>query len=251
MKHLLSFVLSILIFTPFAALSRPAPQDLKTVKEVKAEIFSISEDFKGQGDPNFEIQNTLMPYINRLLALAPQSPVRNRVSVLAGPWKQVWGPYEYRKNDRSVDPATDPDSIYQVVFEDGYYYNVGNTLDITTGNVVNITLLRGEFDIQPGNDLKVQFTSLRKIDELPSNLDFIDLPELSEAGTLEGEKKVLPDFIVRRTFKGGVLTELYTDRTLRLAIGNSSDVDGIQGHLYVMERVAPLSVPVKTSRNSN
>ena len=36
----------------------------------------------------------------------------------------MWGPYDYRNEKRGVDPELGVDEIYQIVFKDGYYYNV-------------------------------------------------------------------------------------------------------------------------------
>jgi len=232
-------VLFFVLVTHWAALGafQPSPNDFNSVSAVKNELLKKAEVLKGQGDPDFSIQESLMPYVNRLLELSPQLPISQRIPTLATAWKQVWGPYEYRKNDRSVDPTTDPDNIYQVVFADGYYYNVGRVLDKKTKKQKSITLLRGEFTVQEGSDLKVKFTKLTKIRRLPEDLDYIDLPELSESDTLDDERTSLPSVIVRKFFKGGVLTELYTDDALRIAMGQSESEKGIQGYLYIMERV--------------
>lgn len=234
-------LITVTLITSVTCLSLQAktlPENLKTVDEVKSQILDIANQYKGMADPDFIIQNELMPYVDRLLELSPQVPVAERISTLAGPWKQVWGPYEYRKNDRNVDPTLDIDNIYQVIFEDGYYYNVGNQLDKKTGQVKKVTLLRGEFEVASGDDLNVRFTKLNNVKRIPEGLTYLDLPALSESNTLKGEKTSLWSWIVKLTFPGGTLSEIYTDSNLRLAIGNSVDSDGVQGYLYVMERAS-------------
>jgi hypothetical protein len=213
------------------------PSELKTIQAVKNKILNLSETYKGQADPDFIIQNKIYPYVERLVQLSLQNPVEQRLDKLVGAWQQVWGPYEYRKNDRSVDPATDPDNIYQVVFPGGYYYNVGNLLDKKTKEVKSVTLLRGEYKFNGGDDLKIKFTKLTKVMSIPAGLTYVDLPALSEEKKLKGEKKTLPDLLVRLTFPGGVLSEVYTDENMRIAIGKSKSDNGIQGYLYVMTRV--------------
>ena len=177
-----------------------------------------------------------MPFVDRLLELAPQKPVENRIDYLVGAWAQVWGPYEYRVNDRSVDPTVDPDNIYQVVFPGGYYYNVGNYLDKKTKKLKRITLLRGEYKFKGGNDLAIQFTRLSRIKSLPKGLAHIDLPALAENKVLTGEFQKIRDRILVNFFPKGTLTELYTDKDLRIALGNSARQKGIEDYLYIMTR---------------
>lgn len=213
-----------------------APEDFINVSALKAEILDRARAVKGQGDPESSIQNSLMPFVERLLELDPQPPIESRLTLLEGPWKQVWGPYEYRENDRSVDETTDPDNIYQVVFPGGYYYNVGPVIDPATGAIEKISLLRGEYEVQEGPTLEIGFTKLTSVKTLVGDLDYEDLPALSEAGTLANEKTTLPSALVRLFFPGGTLSELYTDSDLRIAIGNSDSSDGVQNYLYIMER---------------
>ncbi len=227
----------VLLTMSFSAFAGMAPEKLKTVESVKTELVKVASQYIGQGDPDFKIQNELMPYVERLLELAPQEPIKNRLDLLAGAWQQVWGPYEYRKNDRSVDPTTDVNNIYQVVFPDGYYYNVTNNLNRFSKDIRKVTLLRGEFNVNGGDDLKVQFNKLTSIKKLPENLRHVDLPALSESNELAGEKTDLSSELVKRFFKGGILSEVYTDADLRITIGQSDDENGVQGYLYVLKRV--------------
>ena len=96
--------------------------------------------------------------------------------------------------------------------------------------------MRGEYDFLGGDDLRVQFTKLTRVKKVPASLALTDLPVLSETKQLDGERKSLPNWFVRLTFSGGVLTELYTDKDLRIAKGSSDSERGIEGYLYVMVR---------------
>jgi hypothetical protein len=233
MRYILAFLMSFnILASDFTAVEK-----LNDVKSLKTEIIKIAEFYSGQGDEDFKIQNTLTPYVDKLLKLNPMPVVANRIDVLAGAWKQVWGPYNYRNEKRNVDPTLDPDKIFQVVSEDGYYYNVSNQFKKRKKVTKSTSLLRGIYKIQEGNGLKVSFTKLTKLKGKPKNgLRYIDLPELSEAGHLKGERKVLPNWFIRRTFSGGVLVEVYTDHSLRLAYGTNSR-EFNQPYLYVMTRV--------------
>ena len=122
MKLLLLLLCSLSIF---AQEFTPATR-LNSVTDLDPEIVKIATFYKGQGDESFKIQNTLQPYVDKLLVLSPQPVIANRIDILAGSWKQVWGPYNYRSQKRIVDPQLDPDKIFQVVSADGYYYNISD-----------------------------------------------------------------------------------------------------------------------------
>ncbi len=206
-------------------------------EELKTKILTLAKKFQGQGDPDGRKQLQLDRLVRELLRVKPQPPIAERLHLLYGPWRQVWGPYEYRRGDRSVDPTLDPKNIVQVVFPGGYYYNVNPNRD---ENLVreDITLLRGEFRLSATdpNGLDVQFTNLRRVDlAMWQTLRLSQMPALSEAGQLRGERTVLPGFIVRLFFGGGQLREVYTDETLRLAYGTSRD-GSTQDYLYVLRR---------------
>jgi hypothetical protein len=235
MKNLMISLAALVSLGAMATDFTPA-SDLNTVSELKAEILTIAEFYQGLPDQDFKIQKTLNPYVEKLTEISPQGPVADRIDVLDGRWQQIWGPYEYRKYDRTVDPSLDVTKIYQVVFKDGYYYNVSNTLDKKTGKSKGTSLLRGEFKVGSDNDLNVRFTNLRRIKTKPPvGLSYTDLAELSENDQLEGERNVLPGFIVRLFFGGGTLKEVYTDKDLRIAYGTSKDA--LAPFLYILKRV--------------
>ncbi len=208
------------------------------LESLKKQIISKAESFKGQGDPDSSKQRQLEILVTKLLELNPQASVRDRLDLLQGPWKQVWGPYEYRKNDRSVDPSLDVNNIYQVIF-DGYYYNVNPNFD-RNGKPSKVVLLRGEYKIDESTDdtLIAKFTNLREVKEgnLDSKLKLIDLPALSEARSLQGEKTTLPSFVVKLLFGGGRLQEVYTDEDLRITFGTGNNED-VSNYIYVLTRV--------------
>jgi hypothetical protein len=208
------------------------------IEAVKQEIVSLAETFKGQGDSDGSKQKQLEVLVSKLLELNPQPPVKERLNLLFGAWKQVWGPYEYRKNDRGVDPTLDVNNIYQVVFN-GYYYNVNPSLD-RNGKPKKIVLLRGKISLDENSDdtLIARFTNLREIKELPSegNLKLKDLPALSEAKKLKSEKTTLPSFLVRLFFGGGTLQEVYTDQDLRITFGTGRD-QSVSNYVYILTRV--------------
>jgi hypothetical protein len=225
------------ILAAIIALS-PATQSFADVENTKKEILDLAKSYEGLGDPDSSKQKNLDVLVNRLLIENPQPPVQDRLNQLYGAWKQVWGPYEYRKNDRSVDPEIDPKNIVQVIFEGGYYYNVNPKLN-KQKIPESTTLLRGEFVLDPSreNVLNIKFTDLREIAGLPQNgLRLQDLAELSESRNLEGERNALPGFLVRLFFGGGALREVYTDRDLRITYGSSRN-NILKNNVYILSRM--------------
>ncbi len=204
----------------------------------KREIIALATTYQGQGDPDGAKQRSLEALVERLLTQQPQPPLKDRLPLLYGAWKQVWGPYIYTDDSRGVDADIDPGNIIQVVLEGGYYYNVNPTL-ARTGKPPVTTLLRGEYTLDPSrpNILNVQFTKLNKLDGLgPDGLRLQDLPAKSEARQLPGERSALPAFLVRLLFGKGSLREVYTDADLRITYGSSRD-NLLKNYIYILQRV--------------
>ncbi len=218
------------------------PRAIYNARELQAaknRLFEAAEYYTGQGDPDFEIQNALQPLVDEVLRINPQPPVVYRLDELSSAWTQVWGPYSYRGDDRGVDDEMSVDEIYQVVFDEGYYYNVAPMYEDGDESAEKITLLKGQFapvDID-SDFIQVRFRSLEGLNDRPNSPELWDLPELLESGALDNVKKRLPNIFVRTFFAGGFLREVYTDDTLRIAYGNSERSFGEGEYLYIMRRV--------------
>ena len=208
----------------------------RPVAAIKADILKLSQSYIGQGDPDFSRQRALDVLVAELLAVAPQPPVKARLDLLAGPWYQVWGPYDYRSDDRgTVDPKITVDEIYQVVFREGYYYNVN-----PVRGKDRIALLRGEYKLVPGypDMLAVRFTRFPGNKGRPEDIPLWELAALAEAGKLPDKTTIVPGFIVRWFFGGGALREVYTDADMRITYGGDSVDDRTDEHIYIMTRPA-------------
>ncbi len=208
------------------------------VERLKQEIIEMAESFTGQGDPDFSRQQALEPLVAQLLTLSPQKPIEQRLSLLYGAWKQVWGPYDYRNSDRGVDPTIGTDEIYQVISPDGFYYNVApNYLDGNRSQE-RISLLRGEFKLsnRTGNELDVRFTEYPGVDPRPQDIALWDLPALAESGQLENRITIVPKWIVKIFFSPGTLEEVYTDENLRILYGKTR-TNFRAKYLYIMTRI--------------
>ena len=229
----LIFVLSIL----FSSIGYAKDLNLMTLEELKSELVSRASTYTGQGDPDFKIQNELEPFVKKMIELNPQPPVKDRLSFIYGIWKQVWGPYDYKNNDRQVDPTLGVNEIYQVIDPDGFYYNVSPNYKKGNRSQERINYLKGQFRLSATNPngLDVKFRKFLGMSKRPVGRAIYDFVKEAEDGTLPNQVTVVPTFIVRLSFGGGTLVEVYTDETIRiLYASNKSDFK--RGYLYVMVR---------------
>lgn len=228
-----------LILSSCFLLSNLALANVETQKnELKQQIIDLAKSFEGQGDPDYSRQEALEPLVEKLLKIAPQPPVEKRLPLLFGPWRQVWGPYDYRNEDRGIDPELGVEEIYQVISPNGYYYNVSYLYKNGDRIQKRIGLLRGEYRLQEkhSNKLKVRFTNFPGASSKPESLELWELAELAENGNLPNRIKIVPRFIVRLFFGGGTLREVYTDEDLRITYG-SSKRNPSEEAIYIMTRV--------------
>lgn len=122
--------------------------DLESEKNLlKQQIISLAKSYEGQGDPDLSKQQSLEPLVQKLLSIAPQSTLKERMGILAGSWRQVWGRYDYKNNDHGVDPELGTEEIYQVISSEGYYYNVSYLYKNGDVNQKRIGLHRGEYQL--------------------------------------------------------------------------------------------------------
>jgi hypothetical protein len=214
--------------------ARAAPST--EVDALKREILALAESFKGQGDPDYAIQTALEAAIAPLLAVVPQPPVADRLPLLAGAWKQVWGPYDYR-GGRGVDPQLPPDEIYQVVFREGFYYNVSPLWANGNPDRERIGLLKGRYrlDRTVQDALRVRFVEYPGFAARQPGYALWDLPAAVETGALASDIVIVPPAVVRLAFGSGALREIYTDGDMRLLYGADSTAFE-DPYLYVMTR---------------
>lgn len=230
---LLLFALSI----EYRAMAASVTDKNEAAQNVKQELLSLAESYKGLGDPDFSKQQAIEALVQKLVVISPPPPIKDRLTLLYGAWKQVWGPYDYRNNARGVDPELGVDEIYQVVFKEGYYYNVSPNFKNGDKTRERIGFLRGEYKLDPRNEnlLRVKFTNLTGIRYRPKDKELWELPVLVEANRLQGRTTLLPGFLVRLFFRGGALQEVYTDEDMRILYG-SDGKHFDKRFVYVMTR---------------
>jgi hypothetical protein len=239
--------LAVIIFSSlvgFASLANQG-QDLDRADILKNEIIDLARKYEQlalidrEGDEDLKKQESLEVLVEELIELKPQPEVKDRIGLIVGVWRQIWGPYNYRSEERIVPEDTIVDEIYQAVFSDGYYYNVSpNRL---FNRFEYISLLRGEYTISESNPngLNVEFTGLRFNRVRPDNMPIWALASLAESNNLPQPFNIVPDFIVQNNFQGGTLVEVYTDSDLRILYG-TNDTDFNVPFIYIMEKVGEL-----------
>jgi hypothetical protein len=208
------------------------------VESLKETIVKTAEKYQGLGDPDFKIQKELEPLVARLLTLEPQLNVVDRLPLLYGVWKQVWGPYEYRKNDRSVDPTLNAKEIYQVISPEGFYYNVSPNMNPKTNKEKNINYLKGQYVLskKDPNGLDVKFVKFIGMKKRPTERAIYQYVDEAERNHLPTQTTVVPKIIVKLFFGGGTLREIYTDDSLRILYG-SNNKEFKNQYLYIMTKV--------------
>jgi hypothetical protein len=216
-----------------SASSFAADDSIRTINVVKADIFEMAESFKGQGDTDFSRQKQLEPLVQELLALSPQGTVPQRLKLLVGPWKQIFGPYGFTA-DRRANRMLDADNIYQIIYEGGYYYNVARNKFL---GIETTALFRGNYGVINDTTLSAQFNKTSLIlGSKKSPQDFIALAPLSEAGTLKGEI-MFPRFLSGNIMaQKGTLREVYTDADMRIMYGSTENAV-LKDYIYIMRRV--------------
>lgn len=212
----------------------PSTRDVQTIKK---DILELVRSFAGQGDADLSRQTKLEVLILELLSVQKVLPVKERLDLLKKCWYQEWGPYDYRGNDRGVDPELETSEIYQCIY-DGHYYNVSRQYKNGDRTRPTIGLLRGKYKLSQtdANALEVRFTSLFSVKNDTQQVSKIwDLPPFAEAGKLENRLRTLPSLFVKIFFGGGALKELYTDADLRILYGSNND-QFKKPYLYIMTK---------------
>ena len=217
----LKFVLLGLLLS-FSALA----EDVR-VTELKNDIMKLAREYKGKPDPDGQLQKVLEAKVEDLEKILPYSSMHERARKIAGAWKQVFGPYS-PKADGKVPFGTDPDNIFQIIFPNGFFYNVALS---KASNLKAVFLLKGEYKV---TDEAIEARFLRNslmVKNVPdSGLELLPLRlENGDIKVLHLPKRVPP---VGQT---GELIEVYADDEIRILRGKSPSF--IKTALLIMEKV--------------
>lgn len=207
-----------------------AAEVAQRIAELKQHIVAISLANQAREDNFAEVSAELWPYVDELVALAPQRVDEETLAYLVGNWWQLWSNLEdmgpgFIKMNRL--------KIYQVVSPDNYYYNFGESK--VAGLLKTTGVLRGAYALGElgASSFNIEFTKVGfLLGGLRPNPNLISLAQNIEAGDQwigsfgSGEAPNGPVGIT------GTLTTLYVDDELRIA-GGSQDtfVDAESGEI--------------------
>lgn len=219
-------------FAPVAVLAFSSvahAQDAARVATLKEEIRTIARENLGRRDNLAETRARLEPLVQELAALHKPATAQDDLPVLAGAWKEIFS------DDVEPEPpgfSTDRDATYQVVTDQGYFYNLSNL----KGPITVLGVLRGKYE--PASDfLNIEFTRVairpKALGENENLVELVDRLESGRAFTIvpPGNNKA-PNGPVGAK---GNIKNLYIDSDFRLATG-SNFADG-KFDLYVLDRV--------------
>lgn len=227
----LSLALIIGLVFPGMSAAEPTPGDAarsQRIAELKWQILRISEQASRKvlydnEDNDPAVRARLDPLVQELVSLAPARTQREKLVDVVGAWKSVWSDLSY------FGPfAPRADSIYQVVFPSGYYYNL-STYDGATGPSTSV--IKGTFVVaEPA--LQIEFVKTTRFpEELPRGADLATVAMRAELGAYDFEidPNNAPGLGFRTTFQ-----QEYVDEDLR--IGTGPVMNGFNT-LFILRRV--------------
>jgi len=195
------------------------------IEQQKEKILQLAEQYRGNDSPGPRAE--LEAEVDTLLAMTEQAPIEERVKRLRRAWEQVYGPTSY---GRQLSVSLDPNRIYQVVTEQGYYYNIGYS-QFLGGRLTTTGFLRGEYQIN-NNALTIKFTKNRiALNTIPSEVNLNALVKLVENKNIAA----VPIPLSSRAREAGVLSEDYVDSTIRISHGGN--LDNPREYLYVLKPI--------------
>jgi hypothetical protein len=195
------------------------------VTKLKAAILSNAKSFRGKcdADDNLpEFRKILDPLVDRLVEITPKQTEAEKLPRVAGSWEQIWADQAGGAPDTCISAK----DIYQVVFKEGYYWNISKNI---TAKGQSLGLLRGTYQVLP-ELLRIEFTGLAFSPTYPSpGTDLTRLATRAESREFTALPKVFPVGLK------GDLANVYVDRFLRIVRGKS-DGDNERTSLFVLIR---------------
>ena len=186
--------------------------------DLKAKIVELASAYTGQVLKKDEARSKLEPLINELVALVEPRSEEEKLDEVVGGWKNLWSYRNFGFN-------TNYQQVYQIVSEDGYYYNLS---ELKVGRLSFSGFLRGAYK-DAGDKLRIQFTSNKlKLGFYKEGTNIVELVESFEAGEIRAWNVPGPIGVK------GNLVNLYVDDTLRIVTGKS-DGDVVED-IFVLKR---------------
>ena len=194
-----------------------------TTEELKSRIIEIAKQYTSQTLKAGEAREKLQPLVDELIASVPSRSEEEKLDQVIGGWKNLW-------SYRSFGFNTNYNQVYQIVSEEGYYYNLSQ---LKFGRAKFAGFLRGQYS-DAGDKLRIKFTSNKiKFGFYKAGTDLMELAESFEAGEIRALNVPGPIGIQ------GDLINAYVDDTLRIVTGKS---DGdLTEDLFILTRTETIS----------
>lgn len=196
------------------------------IKDLRDEVVSLARTYEGKSDLDGKLQQEIELKVQELERVLPNLTMQEKAAKIAGPWRQVFGPYS-ATGDGKIPFGTDTANIYQIIFPEGFFYNVAVS---KVSGLRAVILLKGEYKV---TDEAIEGVFVRNsvlVRGIPSERLF-ELPAQLEAGTL---RPVHLPRSLKPVGLGGQLLEVYADDEIRILRGKTESF--VRPALYVMER---------------
>ena len=202
-----------LSFAPLNADAAP-----ERIAQLKAQITEIATANQLRQDNLPAVRAQLQPLVDELVALVPARTEAEKAPEVVGGWRNLW-------SDMTFGPYLDYANIYQVVYADGFYYNISR---LTPPHAEVTGYLRGVF-ADAGDHLAIEFTANVTVPGwLPTGADLVAAGRRVETGATVGTDQPGPIGV------RGRLQNTYVDATLRIVTGQSTT--DARDSLFVLER---------------
>ena len=228
MKRLV-FIFSTLVTSFFVTTAIAAPVKSKAsvtrdrIEDLIIQIEDIAYNAQGvydSDDNDPAVRAKLDPLVDELVSLVPKRTEAEKLPDVLGVWYQVWsdGPGAPKGQGALAD------SIYQVVFPEGYYWNIGRD---QFGQTKSMGFLRGKFTVAD-DALQIEFT------KAVTNPEWLFSSPISLA--MKAELGVFNDSPpgTAPIGKKGFLQNVYVDEYIRICRGGGDEFGGT--YLYILER---------------
>jgi hypothetical protein len=197
------------------------------ISELKSEIMALSKASQGKPDLDGKLQEAIEVKVQDLEKVIPFLTMEEKALKIAGPWRQVFGPYS-ANGDGTIPFGSRTDKIYQIIFPNGFFYNVAL---FEKAGLKLAFLLKGKYVVTSeaieGTFVRNSIVS-RKLDENQLHT----LPSRLEEGSVSATH--LPTRLPPVGL-GGQLLEVYSDKDVRILRGKTPQFT--RPALYIMERV--------------
>jgi hypothetical protein len=172
--------LSLLVPSSFSFAQETSPQILneQRISQLKSELRKIATDNINNRDNLAGVRAQIEPMALELASFYTSPGLDAELPVLAGAWKEIFS------DDVEPEPpgfSTERDQTFQVVTDQGYFYNLANL----KGFVTVLGVLRGKYEKAEDNFLNIEFTKVSvRPTGLKSSENLIELTSEIEAGNV-------------------------------------------------------------------